>query len=204
MSSSLSCSRPASGQAQAGPEALDQRGLEVGELGGLLQRALGLVPAEELLDVPIGEPALAARLLDLLELVPPLSKPRNDARVRHRGGGPLGLAIHLRDHAVARPSAQRLGRDAHPLGGFLEGNALCHGPHCGGRESNGGVEGFTPPLRAGHGPRRRPVTAGRQPVSTRTCTESSARRGRRQMRGRRPGHCMRSCAPGRAGCLPKT
>ena len=169
------------GQPEARPEALDQRRLQVGELGRLLQRARRLVAAEELLDVPVGEPTLLARLLDLLELVPAVAEPRHDARVRHRGGGPLALAVELRDHALARPSAQRLGRDAHSLGGFLQRNAFGHGPHCVARVSNGGVEGFTPPLRAGHGPRRRPLTANRQPVSTRTRPKSCARRGRSQI-----------------------
>jgi hypothetical protein len=121
---------PLSGQAEARPEALDQRGLEVGEPGRVLQRQRRLVAAEQLLDVSVGEPALLAGLLDVLELVPAVAQPCHDAGMGHRGGGPLARAIHLRDHALARPAAQGRGRHAHAFGGFLEGEALGHVHDC--------------------------------------------------------------------------
>ena len=118
------------GQADAGPEALDQRLLEAGLVGRVGEGAPRLlVVAEERLDVAVGQPALPARLADVLEPVPARPQPRDDAGVRHGGRRPLAAAVHLRDHAAVGPATKRRRRDAYALGCFRQGEGLlCHGP----------------------------------------------------------------------------
>jgi hypothetical protein len=111
-------------QPDARPEALDQRGLETGLVGGVVQRSLPSLVSEHRLDVAVGEAALPSRLADLVEPVAPLAQPGHDASVGHGRLGPLALPVELRDHALLRPAAERRGGDADALGRLLQREGL--------------------------------------------------------------------------------
>ena len=70
-------------------------------------------PREEVLGEAEGEPALAARLLQLLERVAALAHPRHHPRLRRGGRGPA-TAPH-RDHLLGGPALER-GRRRPPSG----------------------------------------------------------------------------------------
>jgi len=95
---------PVGGEAEGGPDALDQRGLEPGALGRLLEGHRGLGTGQQVLHVAVGEPAGARRAPDGLERRAAPAQPRHDPRVGDRGGRPAPVA--QRDDAVADPAAQ--------------------------------------------------------------------------------------------------
>ena len=102
------------GQAQAGPEALDQRRLETGQVGGVVHGAVAVCVREQLLEPVRGQPPLVGGGGDLVQLVPALAQAGDQAGVAGRLRGPgAGLApLHLGDQARPQPAAQ--GGRRHP------------------------------------------------------------------------------------------
>ena len=92
-------------------EALDQRGLEPGVGGRLVERVRALVRREDLLDEAEGQAPALDRLTDLLERVAALAQARDDARLGDRRGRPAPVA-RVRHEAVLRPARERLRGDA--------------------------------------------------------------------------------------------
>ena len=86
-------------------DALDQFGLEAGLRGHLLDGDLLLGLGEEVLGEAEGEPALAARPLQLLQRVPALTHPRDHPSLRRGRRGPAPLAH--RQHLLLGPALQR-------------------------------------------------------------------------------------------------
>ncbi len=118
------------GEAEAGPEALDQRGLEAGGLGRVIEGACAVAVGEHVLEEAVGQAALLGRLADLLELVAAAAQSRHDPGVRCRRRGPI-LPIggpHLRDHPTRGPASERGRGYPSPLRSFLEGERLV--VHC--------------------------------------------------------------------------
>jgi len=87
-------------QAAGGPEALDQRGLEAGGLGGVLEAVGPLAPREGVLDEAVGEPPLVARLPQARQRVAASTQTSDDPGVGDRRRAPAALAVaELGDHA---------------------------------------------------------------------------------------------------------
>ena len=103
--------RPASGrraplgQPDARPDPLDERRLEPGLLGDVVERARLAVVGEQVLEEAVREPALLARRADLLERVPALAQARDDPCVGDRRGSPRVLAVDA--PGSRRSAAQR-------------------------------------------------------------------------------------------------
>ena len=93
---------------------LDQRRLEPGLGGGLLQR-VGLAPRrEQVLDIGERQRAALAGPVDLVQRVAALAQAGDDPRVR--GGGQRPMPVVLWDQAVLGPSPQGCRRHARPAG----------------------------------------------------------------------------------------
>ena len=104
--SSSSMIRSASGhrRAEQGHDPLDQLLLEADDLGRLgAASGSGVRRREQLLDGAEGEPAVADRAADLAQRVAALAHPRDDARLRRGGRGPV--AALDRGSLAGRPSA---------------------------------------------------------------------------------------------------
>ena len=97
------------GEADGGPDALEQRRLEAGLLGGLLERERLRARREEVLHEPVGEAPGLRRLADLVQRVPALAQARDDPGVGERGRRPA--ILRQRHEPLAGPAAQRGGRD---------------------------------------------------------------------------------------------
>jgi hypothetical protein len=97
---------------------LDQLRLEARLARDLLDRNPLLETREELLDETEGEPALAARPLQLLERVTALAHPRHHPRLRRGGNGPTPPP-HRHD-PLRGPALQRAGRHPGPPRGLGE------------------------------------------------------------------------------------
>src|SRR5207253_8433173 len=90
--------------------ALDQAGLQRRRARHLLERVRPVSTREELVHVTEREPAVLARLLDLLERVAVLAQVRDEPRVL--GGGPRPAAAIVGDDSLVAPAAQGRGRDS--------------------------------------------------------------------------------------------
>ena len=137
-------------------------------VGRVLQRCRRLCSlAEHRLDVAVGEPALLARLADLLERVAALAQAGDDPRVGDaRPASSSPFAVDLRDHA---PRAQRLSvrgdtptRSAASFSVRLSATA----PVVPALRATAEWKGSLRRRVRAYGPHRRPVTSEHQPVST--------------------------------------
>jgi len=114
-------------EADAGPEAPDQLGLEPGGVRGVAEPARLLAVREELLHEAVRQAPLARCLADLLEGVAALPQAGDDAGVRGRGRGPVAGAVDLGDHARLGPALQGCRRDPGLLGRLLQRELVaCH------------------------------------------------------------------------------
>ena len=94
-------------QPDARPKAIDQRGLETGLGGSIVERVLrASVRAEESLDVGVGQTPLLAGSANLVEAVSALAQPGDDARMRHGGRRPRAAAAQLGDNARVGPALE--------------------------------------------------------------------------------------------------
>jgi hypothetical protein len=125
---------------------LDERLLEPGLLGRLLERVVRPRGRQELLHVPEREAALVRGPADLLEGVAAVAQARDDARVGDRGVVPVAVA-GLRDHPRLGPAAQRAGLHARAARGLGERHACAHGP--GAQNVSGGIPMSVIPPPAG-------------------------------------------------------
>jgi hypothetical protein len=123
------------------PHAREQRGLESGLLGRLLERVAAVAGREQVLHVAEREPPGARGLLERLERIAARAQPGHDPRVRDGGRGPA--ARRERDDRVGDPAAQRRRRDADLLRDVREGGLFAG--HAPGKES-GGTVSTAPPL----------------------------------------------------------
>ena len=108
----------AEGRAEDDQDALDQLRLEAGLARHLLDRHLLFGPRKEFLGEAEGEPALAARPLQVLERVAALAHARNDTGLG-RGGGRPAPPPHRHD-LFLRPALQRARRDPGPARGLAQ------------------------------------------------------------------------------------
>ena len=92
-------------------QALDERGLETGLGGRLLERVGALVRREHLLDEAEGQAPALHGPPDLVERVAALAQARDDARLGHRRRRPAPVA-RVRDQTVPRPAREGLRGDA--------------------------------------------------------------------------------------------